>query len=43
MPLANIFAWDLDFALSLRAGDQFSLIYEKQFINDKFLNTVKSV
>jgi murein DD-endopeptidase MepM/ murein hydrolase activator NlpD len=39
MQLANIFAWDIDFALSLRAGDQFSLIYEKQFINDKFLNT----
>ncbi|NOQ17260.1 MAG: peptidoglycan DD-metalloendopeptidase family protein [Methyloprofundus sp.] len=39
MQLANIFAWDIDFALNLRTGDQFSLIYEKHFINGKFLNT----
>lgn len=39
MQLANIFAWDIDFALSLRAGDQFSLIYEKHFIDGKLLNT----
>ncbi|MDC9729346.1 MAG: peptidoglycan DD-metalloendopeptidase family protein [Methyloprofundus sp.] len=39
MQLANIFAWDIDFALNLRAGDQFSLLYEKHFIDGKFLNT----
>ncbi len=29
MQLANIFSWDIDFVLEIRAGDSFSLIYEK--------------
>lgn len=28
MELANIFAWDVDFALDIREGDSFTLIYE---------------
>lgn len=29
MNLAGIFAWDVDFALDIRAGDEFSLVYEE--------------
>jgi len=28
MELANVFGWDIDFALDVRAGDHFSLVYE---------------
>jgi len=35
MDLAAIFAWDIDFALSVRKGDQFTVVYEKQFVDDK--------
>lgn len=41
MQLANIFAWDIDFALNLREGDQFSVIYEKLYINNQFINPGK--
>ena len=33
MELANIFGWDIDFALEIRAGDQFSLIYEDEYLD----------
>ena len=33
MELANIFGWDVDFALDIRKGDEFSLIYEKLYID----------
>lgn len=29
MKLANVFGWDIDFALDIRKGDRFSLIYEE--------------
>ena len=32
MKLATIFGWDVDFALDIREGDNFSLIYQEQFI-----------
>jgi len=35
MDLAAIFAWDIDFALSVRKGDQFTVVYEKRFVDDK--------
>lgn len=35
MELANIFGWDIDFALEIRAGDQFSLIYEEEYLDGK--------
>lgn len=35
MDLAAIFAWDIDFALSVRKGDQFTIVYEKRFVDDK--------
>lgn len=37
MQLANIFAWDIDFALSLHEGDKFSVIYENLYIDDEFI------
>ena len=32
MQLAGIFGWDIDFALDIRTGDQFSVIYEEKFL-----------
>lgn len=37
MELAGIFGWDVDFALELRKGDRFSLVYEEQFLDGKKL------
>jgi murein DD-endopeptidase MepM/ murein hydrolase activator NlpD len=37
MQLANIFAWDVDFALDLRRNDHFSLILEQEFADGEFL------
>ena len=31
MELAGIFGWDIDFALDIRSGDQFTVIYEELF------------
>lgn len=36
MGLANIFGWDIDFALDIRKGDSFSVIYETQYLNGEF-------
>lgn len=33
MELAYIFGWDIDFALDLRKGDSFSLIYSEDFLD----------
>ncbi len=38
MKLASIFAWDIDFILDIRAGDTFSLIYEKIYQDGEFLH-----
>jgi murein DD-endopeptidase MepM/ murein hydrolase activator NlpD len=39
MELADIFGWDIDFVLDVRAGDQFSVVYEEIFKdNDKVKN-----
>ena len=39
MSLANIFAWDIDFALEIRSGDRFTVIYQEKFLNgEKFGN-----
>ena len=35
MHMAEIFGWDVDFALDIRAGDRFALIYEEQFKDGK--------
>ncbi len=33
MELANIFGWDIDFALDIRKGDEFSVLYDEKFLN----------
>lgn len=33
MELAGIFGWDVDFALDIRSGDQFSLVYEELYLD----------
>lgn len=39
MELAEIFGWDIDFALEIRAGDQFRVIYDEQFVDgEKYRN-----
>jgi len=37
MKLANIFGWDIDFVLDIRAGDRFMLVYEKLYREGEFL------
>ena len=34
MELAQIFGWDIDFALDVRKGDSFTVLYEEKFIDD---------
>ena len=34
MEMAEIFGWDVDFALDIRRGDQFFIIYEELYKND---------
>lgn len=43
MQLADIFAWDIDFALSLRKGDQFTVVYEKVFVEGKEIDSGKII
>ena len=35
MKLATIFGWDVDFALDIRQGDNFSLIYQEKYLYGK--------
>jgi len=35
MDLANVFGYDIDFALDIRNGDEFEVIYEEHVVNDK--------
>lgn len=37
MELAGIFGWDIDFVLDIRAGDRFTLIYERIYRNGEYL------
>ena len=37
MHLAGIFGWDIDFAIELRRGDTFNIVYEEQFIDGEFV------
>ena len=37
MELAQIFSWDIDFALDIRKGDRFSLIYQEKHLDGKKL------
>lgn len=35
MELAGIFGWDIDFALDIRSGDRFTLVYEEQYLDGR--------
>jgi murein DD-endopeptidase MepM/ murein hydrolase activator NlpD len=37
MNLAEIFGWDVDFALDIRPGDAFSVLYEEEFLDGEKL------
>ena len=37
MELAGIFGWDIDFALDIREGDSFNLIYEEKYLDGEKL------
>ncbi|MGI9274116.1 MAG: OapA family protein [Endozoicomonas sp.] len=37
MELAGIFGWDIDFALDIRGGDSFNVIYEEKFLDGEKL------
>lgn len=39
MELANIFGWDVDFALDIRKGDHFNVLYEEQFLDGEKIGT----
>jgi murein DD-endopeptidase MepM/ murein hydrolase activator NlpD len=39
MELAGIFGWDIDFALDIRAGDRFSVVYEELYRDGEKIRT----
>lgn len=39
MELAGIFGWDIDFALDIRKGDQFAVVYEELFLDGERVGT----
>lgn len=39
MEFANIFGWDVDFALDIRKGDTFKVLYEERFLDGEKLGT----
>ncbi|WP_232525267.1 peptidoglycan DD-metalloendopeptidase family protein [Motilimonas pumila] len=39
MDLANVFGWDVDFALDIRAGDSFAVLFEEQYANGEYIKT----
>lgn len=41
MELANIFGWDIDFALDIQKGDSFKVMYEEQFLKGKKIGVGK--
>ncbi len=39
MDLANIFGYDIDFAMDIRQGDEFEVIYQDKVVADKSVGT----
>lgn len=35
MEMADIFAWDIDFGIEVKKGDEFEVLYEKRFLKEK--------
>ena len=38
MEMVGIFGWDIDFAMDIRSGDHFTLLYEEQYLDGKKVN-----
>ena len=41
LKLADIFAWDIDFALQTRKGDTYKVIYEEKYLDGEFITSGK--
>ncbi|RUO20386.1 peptidase M23 [Aliidiomarina iranensis] len=39
MSLAELFGWDVDFALDIRQGDEFSVLFEEKYIDGQYVGT----
>ncbi len=39
MQIANVFGWDIDFALDIRQGDSFSILYEEKYLDGEKIGT----
>jgi murein DD-endopeptidase MepM/ murein hydrolase activator NlpD len=39
MELAEIFGWDIDFALDIRTGDKFAVLYEERYLDGEMIDT----
>ncbi len=39
MELADIFGWDIDFALNIREGDKFAVLYEEQYLDGEMIDS----
>jgi len=39
--LADIFSWDINFALDIREGDEFKVLYEEYYLNEEFVKPGK--
>lgn len=37
MSVADMFGWDIDFALDIREGDEFSLLFERNYVDGEFI------
>lgn len=35
--LANVFGWDIDFAIDIRKGDSFHVVYEEKYVEGEFI------
>lgn len=35
--LANVFGWDIDFALDIRKGDNFHVVYEEKYVDGEYI------
>ncbi len=43
MELAGIFGWDIDFALDIRQGDQFKMLYQEQVVEGEVIGRGKII
>ncbi|MCW8332250.1 peptidoglycan DD-metalloendopeptidase family protein [Vibrio paucivorans] len=43
MELAGIFGWDIDFALDIRSGDQFKMLYQEQVVEGEVIGRGKII